>query len=294
MVVDWALMAVFAALALPCVLRLVRLDYARLGHGLRHGDLAELLLVVAMVAMVSPVGGPIPAAGWQAVLVLTTGWFTAAWWRGRSCAHHALSAAAMFYMVTAMPHPGTHGPWLTMSTMDTRLALPLPAVAAAGYFVADAVRTGVIALRGTATTAGHASPAIGGAATVADSGHASRPIGGTAGQAPHAIGGAAGQAPHVMGGTAGQAPYAIGGTAGQAPHAIGGTAGQAPHAIGGTAGRALRAIGGATGQAPHATGHALHSIGGTATAAGSGHASRAICRVAMGAGMGYLLLASAL
>ncbi|WP_370961162.1 DUF5134 domain-containing protein [Amycolatopsis sp. cg9] len=154
MVVDWALTAVFAALALPCVLRLVRLDYARLGLGVRHGDLAELLLVVAMVAMVSPVGGPIPAAGWQAVLVLTAGWFTVAWWRGRSGAHHALSAAAMFYMVTAMPHPSTHGPWLTMSTMDTRLALPLLAVAAAGYFVADAARTGVIVLRGTELTAG--------------------------------------------------------------------------------------------------------------------------------------------
>jgi len=154
MVVDWALTAAFAALALPCVLRLVRLDYARLGDGVRHGDLAELLLVVAMVAMVSPIGGPIPAAGWQAVLVLTAGWFTLAWWRDRSGAHHALSAAAMFYMVTAMPHAGAHGPWLTMSTMDSRLALPLLAVAAAGDFVVDAARTGVVVLRGTALTAG--------------------------------------------------------------------------------------------------------------------------------------------
>jgi len=113
MVVDWALTAVVAALALPCVLRLVRLDYGRLGHDVRHGDLAELLLVVAMVAMLSPVGGPIPAAGWQAVLVLTAGWFAVEWWRGRrGCAHHALSAAVMFYMVTAMPHGGmAHGRW---------------------------------------------------------------------------------------------------------------------------------------------------------------------------------------
>jgi hypothetical protein len=201
MVVDWALTAVFAALVLPCVLRLVRLDYARLGHGVRHGDLAELLLVVAMVAMLSPVGGPIPAAGWQAVLVLTAGWFAAAWWHGRpGCAHHALSAAVMFYMVTAMPHGGTdHGPWLTMSTMDARLALPLVAVTAAGYFVLDAARTGVLVLRGSAVTA----------------------TGPTAGAGPEAAAGAGG-------------------------------------------------------------------------AAGSGHASRAMCRVVMGAGMGYLLLASAL
>ncbi|MGW4522579.1 DUF5134 domain-containing protein [Amycolatopsis sp. NPDC004378] len=154
--VDWVLTAVFAALALPCVLRLVRLDYTRLGHGVRHGDLAELLLVVAMVAMLSPVGGPIPAAGWQAVLALTAGWFAAAWWRGGAgCAHHALSAAAMLYMVTAMPHAGMdHGPWLTMSTMDDRLALPLVAVLAAGYFVVDAAWTGVVVVRGAAVPSG--------------------------------------------------------------------------------------------------------------------------------------------
>lgn len=164
MVVDWALTAVFAALVLPCVRRLVRLDYARLGHGVRHGDLAELLLVVAMVAMVSPVGGPIPAAGWQAVLALTAGWFAVAWWRGQACAHHALSAAAMCYMVTAMPRAGMdHGPWLTMSTMDSRLALPLIAVVAAGYFVVDAVRSGVLVVRGAALAgsgSGQASRAV--------------------------------------------------------------------------------------------------------------------------------------
>jgi hypothetical protein len=161
--VDWALTAVFAAMVLPSVLRLVRLDYVRLGPGVRNGDLAELLLIVAMVAMLSPVGGPIPAAGWQAVLVLTAGWFAVAWWRGRrsGCAHHALSAAAMFYMVTAMPHDGmVHGPWLTMSTMDARPAVPLVAVAAAAYFVFDAARTGVLMARGPVASApGHASRA---------------------------------------------------------------------------------------------------------------------------------------
>jgi hypothetical protein len=160
--VDWVLTAVFAALALPCVLRLVRLDYATLGAAVRQGDLAELLLVLAMVAMLSPVGGPIPAAGWQAVLALTAAWFAAAWVRGRTdCAHHALASAAMLYMVTAMPHPSTHGPWLTMSTMDARLALPLVAVTAAGYFVLDAAWSGRLVLRGTATAnPGQASRAL--------------------------------------------------------------------------------------------------------------------------------------
>jgi hypothetical protein len=177
MLVDWVLTAVFAALVLPCVLRLVRLDYARLGHGVRHGDLAELLLVVAMVAMVSPVGGPIPAAGWQAVLVLTTGWFAVAWWRSRQCAHHALSAAAMLYMVTAMPHAGMdHGPWLTMPGMGGRLAVPLIAVAAAGYFVADAAWSGVLAIRGTAVAGPASGPGSAASRAVAASGHASRAV----------------------------------------------------------------------------------------------------------------------
>ncbi len=161
---GWALTAAFAALALPCVLRLVRLDYARLGPAVRHGDLAELLLVVAMVAMLSPVGGPIPAAGWQAVLALTAGWFAVAWWRGRrsGCAHHALSAAAMFYMVTAMPHGGMdHGPWLTMSTMDSGLALPVVAVVAAGYFVVDAAWAGMGVVRGAGTAPGAVAGAAG-------------------------------------------------------------------------------------------------------------------------------------
>ncbi|WP_206791448.1 DUF5134 domain-containing protein [Amycolatopsis sp. MtRt-6] len=170
MVVDWALTAVFAALVLPCVLRLVRLDYTRLGHGVRHGDLAELLLVVAMVAMLSPVGGPIPAAGWQAVLALTTGWFALAWWRSRTCAHHALSAAAMLYMVTAMPHGGAdHGPWLTMPAMDARVAVPLVALVAAGYFVADAAWSGVLAVRGLAVVGS-------GSGAGAASGQASRAV----------------------------------------------------------------------------------------------------------------------
>ncbi|HKN56219.1 MAG TPA: DUF5134 domain-containing protein [Amycolatopsis sp.] len=159
--VGWLLTLVFAGLVWPCVSRLVRLDYVRLGRGVRNGDLVELLLVVAMVAMLSPVGGPIPAAGWQAILVLTTGWFAFAWWRGRrsgheSCGHHALSAAAMLYLITAAPHDG-HGPWLNMSTMDTRLAWPAIAVVAAAYFAFDAAHAGVLTFRATPALSGEAS-----------------------------------------------------------------------------------------------------------------------------------------
>lgn len=161
MVLGWLLTAVFAALALPCVRRLVRLDYP--SRGVRNGDLADLLLLLAMVAMLSPVGGPIPMAGWQALLVLTAAWFGVAWWRGRGsahppCGHHAVSALAMLYMLSAMPGTG-HGPWLTMSTMDLK-AWPLVALAAGAYFVFDAARTGVVAVRTAPAPAGVGSRAF--------------------------------------------------------------------------------------------------------------------------------------
>ncbi|MFJ7216963.1 DUF5134 domain-containing protein [Amycolatopsis sp. NPDC098790] len=252
---GWALTAAFAALVLPCVLRLVRLDYAHLGAAVRHGDLAELLLVVAMVAMLSPVGGPIPAAGWQAVLALTAGWFATAWWRGRrsGCAHHALSAAAMCYMVTAMPHGGMdHGPWLTMSTMDSGLALPLVAVVAAGYFVADAAWSGARVLR---TAVGTVPGAMAGA----------RGAGAAAGAA--AAGAGAGGA-----GVAGRSAVAGGGAGGAGVAAGSAVAGAGAGGAGVVTGAAVVA------PAP----------------APAGHASRAVCRAVMGAGMGYMLLAAAL
>lgn len=165
--VSWVLTGVFLILTLPCVLRLVRLDYVRLGQATRTGDVAELLLVLAMVAMLSPVGGPIPAAGWEAVFLVAGSWFLFSWWRGRHvpghasphgrCAHHALSAMAMLYMISAMPHSGTtHGPWLTMSTMDNGVAWPVIAIVAVAYFAVDAVRSGVLAVKAR-TEAGIAS-----------------------------------------------------------------------------------------------------------------------------------------
>ncbi|MEV6911303.1 DUF5134 domain-containing protein [Amycolatopsis sp. NPDC051071] len=166
-VIAWSLTVLFAVLVLPCVRRLVRLDYGQLGSAVRNGDLAELLLVVAMIAMLSPVGGPIPAAGWQAVLALTAGWFAVSWWRGRrtghtACGHHALSAAAMLLMVTFMPHSEvSHGPWLVMSgpgaaAVAPALWLSLAFGAVAAYFAVDAVRAGVSAARGS-TGAGQVS-----------------------------------------------------------------------------------------------------------------------------------------
>ena len=149
-VLAWSLTVLFALLAVPSVYRLVRPATAQHDPDLRQMDLAELLMVIAMVAMVSPLGGPIPAAGWQAILALTAGWFFVAALRGRRCCagHHVISAAAMLYMITAMPqHDGDHGPWLTMSEMPGRLAWPALAVLAVGYFAVDSAKAGFTAAR---------------------------------------------------------------------------------------------------------------------------------------------------
>ncbi|GAA1966161.1 DUF5134 domain-containing protein [Amycolatopsis minnesotensis] len=143
--VAWALTLGFALLVLPCAHRLAKLDHR---DSARTGDLAELLMTVAMVAMVSPVGGPIPVAGWQAVLGLAACWFALVWWRGRRDAevrachggHHAVTAAVMCYMVTAMPHTG-HG-----SGPPGSLALPAVAIAAGAYFAVDAAWSAVRAV----------------------------------------------------------------------------------------------------------------------------------------------------
>lgn len=149
-VLAWSLTVLFALLAVPSLYRLVRPGTAQHDPDTRQMDLAELLMVVAMVAMVSPLGGPIPAAGWQAILALTAAWFLVAALRGRRCCavHHVISAAAMLYMITAMPqHDGDHGPWLTMSEMPGRLAWPALAVLAVAYFAFDSARSGLTAAR---------------------------------------------------------------------------------------------------------------------------------------------------
>ena len=156
-VAAWTLIIMLAMLAVPSLSRLVHVDGAHVGWTARETDLTELLMVLAMIAMVSPLGGPIPAAGWQAVLGLTVGWFLVAAVRRRRCCavHHAVVAAAMLYMISAMPeHRGDHGPWLTMSDMGTaRLAYPALAVLAVTYFTYDTVRVGSRAIR-NARTAG--------------------------------------------------------------------------------------------------------------------------------------------
>ncbi|PRX51198.1 uncharacterized protein DUF5134 [Prauserella shujinwangii] len=159
-VVAWPLTAAFLALTVPCVGRLVRLDYGRLGGGARQSDLAWLLMMLAMVAMVSPVGGPIPVAGWQALFVLCAGWFAVRAFRrvttgaGDGGAHHAVASAGMLYMLVAMPHDeSAHDLFVPMSAAGDPATFGWPAVAvvAAAYFAVDGGRAALSGLR----AAGH-------------------------------------------------------------------------------------------------------------------------------------------
>lgn len=142
MLVSWLLTMIFLLLLVPCLRRVSRQEVPGTEHR-RDSDLAEILLILAMVAMLSPVGGPIPAAGWQAVLLLVAAYFLWAFLRSPRAparqghghvAHHAVCAALMLYMVTAMPHDDgiSHGPWFTMAEMDSTASLALPALAIAG------------------------------------------------------------------------------------------------------------------------------------------------------------------
>jgi hypothetical protein len=154
---SWLGTAAFLAVAGYCVARLVVAartpeSYPR-GH--RAIDVAHVLMAVGMAAMLSPVGGPLPMAAWRTVFLLMTVWFAGSWWRSRGTEgdgwhggwhgnglHHALAAAAMLYMLMAMPHTGHSGaPWMSGGLgMDMAgMALPVVGWVLAAYFLAMAV-----------------------------------------------------------------------------------------------------------------------------------------------------------
>ncbi|WP_326566178.1 DUF5134 domain-containing protein [Amycolatopsis rhabdoformis] len=158
--VAWLLTAAFAALAWPPLARLSRgaVPLPRPespGHApvasaaelpapspSRSDSLAELVLCAAMVAMTSPIGAPIPAAGWQAVLLVTLVWSLVT-----RRHHHLAATATMLFMLTAMPHhSGDHGPWLTMPAMGRGWWTPIT-LAAAAWFLLEAAHA--VSSRGT-------------------------------------------------------------------------------------------------------------------------------------------------
>jgi hypothetical protein len=149
----WTFTALFFAVAAYCVFRLARARHVpALYHGChRATDVGHGMMSAAMAVMCSPVGGPVPVAGWQTIFLVSTSWFAAVWWRQRharstepigwqgGALHHAISGLAMLYMLTAMPGEGHHmgAPWVpAMHSAD--LALPLVAWAFAAYFVVHA------------------------------------------------------------------------------------------------------------------------------------------------------------
>jgi hypothetical protein len=153
----WAGTAAFLAVAGFCVARLVAAHRAPAGYPGSHRamDTAHVLMGVGMAAMVSPVGGPLPMAGWQTIFLVMTCWFVGSWWRARRATpvpgdwhggglHHAVAAVAMLYMLTAMPahHHDASSPWLSMGTsghLSDGAALPAVGWALAGYCAVSAV-----------------------------------------------------------------------------------------------------------------------------------------------------------
>lgn len=153
---SWLGTAAFLAVAAYCVARLVAAARTPESYPGRHRavDVAHVLMAVGMAAMLSPVGGPLPMAAWQTVFLLMTAWFAGSWWQSRGAErdgwqggwhgnglHHALAAAAMLYMLTAMPHGGhTGAPWLTggLGPEMSGMALPVVGWVLAAYFFATA------------------------------------------------------------------------------------------------------------------------------------------------------------
>ena len=157
----WTLTVLFLAVAGYCVTRLVVARHVPDGYRGCHRalDAAHGMMSFGMAVMCSPVGGPVPVAGWQTVFLLSTAWFAAQWWRRRVAhvahvaeepigwhgdrGHHVVAGLAMLYMLTAMPHDPRHSaaPWLS-STHGANLALPLVGWLFAGYFLVHATVLG--------------------------------------------------------------------------------------------------------------------------------------------------------
>jgi hypothetical protein len=154
----WLLTGAFLGVSAYCVVRLVRAgrDYPGCARAV---DLAHVLMGVGMAVMVSPVGGPLPHAGWATVFFLLAVWFAGAWllargtpvpdWHG-STLHHALGAAAMFYLMVASrnEHMDMGAAWSSGPSMHATgsIAVPVLGWLLAGYLLVHAGRIAWVAL----------------------------------------------------------------------------------------------------------------------------------------------------
>jgi len=142
---GWPWTVLFAAVCAHSVVRL------RAAAARRACDGAEMLMSAGMAAMASPVGGPIPRAGWEAMFLLITGGAAAASVRGHDrpqWTQMAVSAAAMGYVLVAgamplSPIDGAHHGHRVVSTMDWLLA---------GYFAVVALWSVRKVLRANSST----------------------------------------------------------------------------------------------------------------------------------------------
>ncbi len=161
----WVLTLLFVAVAAYCV---IRLSQARHVPAIYRGchratDVGHGMMCAGMAVMCSPVGGPVPVAGWQTAFLVSTSWFAGSWFRERRTRvaaegigwhggglHHAIAGLAMLYMLTAMPtgagHHGMSSPWVP-AMPDTDLALPVVGWTFAVYFVVHATALGTRLLR---------------------------------------------------------------------------------------------------------------------------------------------------
>lgn len=137
-VLSVVLAAAVAAAAVPCGARLASGPESCCGPD-RVDDTAELLICAGMLAMVSPVGGPIPLAGWRAVFAVAVVALAVRWVRARRCGHHAVMAAAMLYMFVAMQGHGGTDPWL--NTGDHTLGAWPIALGVVAYCAFDLLRS---------------------------------------------------------------------------------------------------------------------------------------------------------
>ncbi|MQA10117.1 MAG: DUF5134 domain-containing protein [Pseudonocardiaceae bacterium] len=149
MLIEWLGTVLLLAVAGHCVARLVA------GSGAaprdhcaqdRACDALHVLMSVGMAAMFSPVGGPIPRAGWEAVFCLAVGWSLVAtvrereWRRRLAWARHTAAGVAMVYMLVAaaLPMSGTDAGH-TAGGHGGAPALPVLSWLLAGYFAGYAL-----------------------------------------------------------------------------------------------------------------------------------------------------------
>jgi hypothetical protein len=154
-VLRWASTAAFLAVAGYCVVRLVAAHRTPAGYPGCHRamDTAHVVMGVGMAAMASPVGGPLPVAGWQTIFLVMTAWFVGSWWHEWRAGtapvpggwhgnglHHAVAGGAMLYMLSAVPHDAGHqsAPWMP-AHLPAGMAFPALGWALAGYFLVATV-----------------------------------------------------------------------------------------------------------------------------------------------------------